>query len=467
MRASTSGSPPRRVLYAVQRWALAGLIGLALMPSAGVAQDSHYWNRQYGNRARLLGGTVIGSSDDLASVFYNPGALALVEDPQFVLTGNVVEYTRFSLTQPAEEVQSIGSTSLAGTPALFAGELRLKFLKDSRLAYSFLTRFSSQPRIKERFTLAADDLPAFPEFAGLTADLELDQGMSEYWAGLTWSIPLSPHIGLGISPFVTIRNQKGRTQLTAQGSGSFGDGILVFGDDFSFEDWRLLAKIGLAVVKDPWSAGVTLTTPSVHLWGDGSSRVDRSLVTSDGPSRILTGFDDGIAVDHHSPFAIGAGFGYTMGRFTLHTSAEYFTRISERVVFDGAEVSTPAFPDTLSTDLIQQADDVLNFGVGAEYGFSDRVAAFGSFRTDFSSTEQGSPENIGFTRFNIYHVAGGLDFPVDLSHFTLGVVYSWGRSFGEGLDPLTSLRDRVRLPDDATIDYRRLTAILGFTFVLE
>ena len=28
------------------------------------AQDAHYWNKQYGNRAYLLGGAVIGSSND-------------------------------------------------------------------------------------------------------------------------------------------------------------------------------------------------------------------------------------------------------------------------------------------------------------------------------------------------------------------------------------------------------------------
>jgi hypothetical protein len=38
--------------------------------------------------------------------------------------------------------------------------------------------------------------------------------------------------------------------------------------------------------------------------------------------------------------------------------------------------------------------------------------------------------NIAFSRFEIFHIAGRMDFPIDLSHFTLGAVYSWGGTSG-------------------------------------
>ncbi|MEE9578502.1 MAG: hypothetical protein V3W24_02925, partial [Gemmatimonadota bacterium] len=64
---------------------MAGLILGATAEAA--AQDAHYWTTQYGNRSRLLAGAVIGSVDDVSSVFYNPGALALLEKPELLLGG--------------------------------------------------------------------------------------------------------------------------------------------------------------------------------------------------------------------------------------------------------------------------------------------------------------------------------------------------------------------------------------------
>ena len=59
------------------------VVSVGLSPCFG--QDSHYWTNQFGNRARLLGGAVIGSTDDLSAVYYNPGGLALVEKSEILL----------------------------------------------------------------------------------------------------------------------------------------------------------------------------------------------------------------------------------------------------------------------------------------------------------------------------------------------------------------------------------------------
>ena len=93
----------------------------ALWAPAASAQDTHYWTEQYGNRARLLGGAVIGSSSDLSSVYYNPGRLALVNDPELLLAGNVFEYSIIRLTEE-ERDNDIKSSRFSLTPSLFAGE---------------------------------------------------------------------------------------------------------------------------------------------------------------------------------------------------------------------------------------------------------------------------------------------------------------------------------------------------------
>jgi hypothetical protein len=52
---------------------------------AAQAQDAHYWNDQYGTRAKLVGGLVVGSLVDLSATFYNPGAIAAVEAPRLIV----------------------------------------------------------------------------------------------------------------------------------------------------------------------------------------------------------------------------------------------------------------------------------------------------------------------------------------------------------------------------------------------
>lgn len=50
------------------------------------SQDTHYWNIQYGTRSTLLGGAVFGSVSDLSATYYNPGAIALFKDAEFILS---------------------------------------------------------------------------------------------------------------------------------------------------------------------------------------------------------------------------------------------------------------------------------------------------------------------------------------------------------------------------------------------
>jgi len=61
------------------------------------AQDTHYWNHQYGTRSTLLGGAVIGSVTDMAATYYNPAALALFPNPEILLSGKVYQYNSLNL----------------------------------------------------------------------------------------------------------------------------------------------------------------------------------------------------------------------------------------------------------------------------------------------------------------------------------------------------------------------------------
>jgi len=120
-------------------WVTALALLFSWVPGTALAQDSHYWNIQYGTRSLLLGGSSVGSASDLSAVYYNPGRLALVERPELLLSGTVFELTTVEFTEK-DGSRELLSTRFALSPSLVAGELRFGFLGSSRLSYSFLTR---------------------------------------------------------------------------------------------------------------------------------------------------------------------------------------------------------------------------------------------------------------------------------------------------------------------------------------
>lgn len=66
------------VFRKLQRTQLLTVSVLLIISSQAFSQDSHYWNIQYGTKATLLGGAVIGSVSDLSATYYNPGAISLL-----------------------------------------------------------------------------------------------------------------------------------------------------------------------------------------------------------------------------------------------------------------------------------------------------------------------------------------------------------------------------------------------------
>src|SRR6185436_16883213 len=81
--------PRRRLVKNVTLSATLTALGLLATPAR--AQDAQYWDIQYGPVGQLLGGSVVGSARDLSATYYNPGGLALGEDPHFLLTVQAVK----------------------------------------------------------------------------------------------------------------------------------------------------------------------------------------------------------------------------------------------------------------------------------------------------------------------------------------------------------------------------------------
>lgn len=313
------------------------LVVIATVPIG--AQDSHYWTNQFGNRARLLGGAVVGSTRDVSAVFYNPGALALVDEPEVLLAGNVLELTRIRLTARPDDGDDVTTTTVRLSPSLFAGELRTRSTTN-RFAYSFLTKQSAGFEAEDRRAGGGEAL-GMPDLEFVSNDTSLEMNPSEYWVGGTWARQASSNLGIGVSQFVAVRNHGASFQELVQTLGEDKDdaALGVLSREFRYRDWRLLWKIGIATRIRNSELGVTITTPGLSIGGNGKSSLTRSGVSTfpeggGAPSPSIASDSQRISADYHSPLSIAVGGAHRFGRTRLHVSAEWFNRVPEYTILD-------------------------------------------------------------------------------------------------------------------------------------
>ena len=453
----------------------ATFVVLLALGAPAAAQDSQYWDIQYGPVGQLLHGQVVGSTRDLSATYYNPGGLSLGEDPDFLLSVQAFKRQNVTTT-PLEggEFLNVSDTEWGTFPGFVAFAFPESWLGErTRLAFSLLTRQESNQRINQRF--AGDEAITGGRFGLETL---YDQRMQETWGGLTLSRRIGERWGIGATFYGVYRSQRSRWEQNLQLAVPSGQGLaaLVI-NDFDYGHWRLLGKVGLAWEGDALRLGATVTTPGASLFGSGNVGVTRSAtgVDLDGDGRpdslLLNGLEEGADSTYKSSWAFAGGGAWRRGSLQLHLSAEYFAPVSQFTVIEG-----PRIPPSGSTvDLTQTLEGVLNAGVGAEYWLdgvsADRGAAsggtvlYGSFATDFSASPELVRGEASTSNQNHYHLTVGSAFSVGSSRFSLGLSYAFGKSrtdFGAtGLPPEVPIIGQGR---EADVRFSRIVFVLGYLF---
>ena len=430
------------------------------------AQDANYWTEQVGNKARLLGGAVIGSVRDLSAVYYNPGALALREEREILLAGRVIEYHSYSANTPLFQGQNFGWTRVMMPPSLFAGEIRVDNSGKNRMAYSFLTRQNIYYKLRNRLEITRANT-VFQNLEFVANDFDNMLHLSEYWIGATWANKITPRIGLGLTTFLAVRNHLVERQNRTQGLTESGEAAIAMAtDDFDYQHWRFLWKIGLATWLEKWQVGITITTPSLGLAGSGARSYDRTIAsqfvdTAGNPlNSVATNFQE-TSASFRSPFSLGFGASRNFSKTRIHFAAEWFAPFPGYEILDTEPFFGQTSGEPIETDVIQDLKGVFNLAFGVEYQLKDNLSLMGAFSTDFDAAEPGSRDTASVARVNIYHLSGGATFRVGSSDLTLGGRLSFGSSpydFLGGVNPAFK---------DIEFSYFRASVVLGFDFLIQ
>ena len=453
----------------------AALVALAMLmgTTEAAAQDAQYWTNQYGTTGNLLGGAVVGSVVDLSAVFYNPGAVSLIEDPELIATSKVLEAVNVSVDGTGDLNIELSDLTLGVAPGFFAGLVPLNALGKHVLGYSFLTRYKFDAELRTAGSGTADFVGD-----GLEEDYFLELGfnsrLSESWGGVTWSYPLGRRFGIGVTTFVTVRSHRSRSVVTGEAFQPAGpSGAVTLLDlGYKYNHYGVLWKGGVTYDWLGFSLGLTATTPRIKVFGSGETLVNRLILGQDPDGDgipdplFVADVQDDLSVTYKSPWSLAGGASYSVGRnTTLHGTAEWYNDVPRYDVIQADPFVGQSTGDTLTIEVTQELGNVINFGVGVEQRFTPGFSLSASFRTDNSALEPGKFTDVSVASWNIYFLTVGSSFSLGSGDFTLGLSYGFGsQDSSEFISNPPDDEIIEPLPDDARIKYSSMRLIIAFSF---
>ena len=434
---------------------------LLLVPAGARAQDAHYWTAQYGPRASLLGGAVIGSISDVSGTYYNPGSLGLAESLPFALSTSVYEYENVLIEDGAGTGVDLATTRTGVRPSLIAGTITSELLGSDVLAYSVLTRSSTTSDVGAQIIASGADLPSGLALEHLAGVARIESESSDLWAGLSYSHAFSSSFAAGLTWYGAQRSQRRRregiaTSIATDGSPSVS--IDMGGGNYSA--FRSLAKLGGYFVSGSVSAGVTVTTPSLHITGSGEFGVNDAIITSD-TTVLVADVQTDLSAKYKSPLSVGLGFGWHIGNARLNASGEWFDAIDPYVVMEGEDFVTQEPAEVQKFDVVQAMDDVFNWAVGVGYSLTESIIGYGSFATDYAGvTDDIERADLSIAPVDLYSASVGTEFVVERARVMLGAGFGWGSR------PADRITDLIGDEDfEANYVFKRFRVLFGFELV--
>ncbi len=419
-------------------------IGLLLVAPTCHAQDGHYWTQQYGTKSMLLSGSVIGGVEDLGAVYYNPGRLAQIENPAFLLSASVYEYNSLSATDAFGSKQSVSKSEIKGVPTLAAGTFKVKFLPKHHFAYAIMTRQLAD--VSFNYKNEMENVPngsfAIP-LKSFSGEFSITNKGNEQWMGLTWSYPISKKLSVGVTTNFSSNNQSKGANIELRAL-STTDSVAMYQyrRAYTYSETGLLWKIGLAGTFGKWNLGLTIKTPMIRLGGSGTynyqlfySSIPHLLDNRPNPppETYTSSSQEGIEVKSKSPLAIGFGITRPIGKSKIHFSTEWYSGISKYTLMAATpHISQSSPTTTVGFNLTDEMKSVWNAGVGLEFYISEHISGYGSFSTDFSSVPNDITRFIERTdeaannswKADFYQYGGGVVLDFKGADLTLGVTHT-------------------------------------------
>ena len=454
-----------------------------------IAQDDHYWAQQYGALSTLMGGAVVSGVNDNSAVYYNPAALAMIDNPSLSIDANVYRIDKILIRNGAGDGVNLNSSQLSVYPQIISGMINLFKSGKVKLSYTMLTRNHSNILINTRYTgKQIYEIPGYPGLSSTSFVTAFDyvNQINEQWFGIGAGYQATEKLGIGMSLFTSYRGQS--YQLTnyirevSPVDSGYMYGNQTNDEAIKYYTLRLIAKFGLIYSTGNWKYGMTLTTPSIGIFGRGNIQRELSnIIISDNPGYTENNFIIGdrqtnIKAAYRHPVSIAMGLEYYTSKTRLSVSAEYFLKIKEYTHINPAVepfIYPPSFVDSIDyKPLIDNflhvenaAKSVLNVAIGYNQKITKNLSLILGAATDFSSYLSTARSNIllhGFGDWDIYHLSAGLSYHREKHTVTMGLSYAVTPS--KAIQPYSMVFPKPETSTHANLSANSYSIVLGYTY---
>jgi hypothetical protein len=430
---------------------LSPLFALSLLtvyfPFLSFGQSNTYWTRSFNEESSLLSGAVVGGGAGPTAIYFNPASISEVTASKLSVNASLFSFDFINIRNALGEDLHVKASRGAIEPRFVSYMIKSKAFEKWSFEIAILNNELSRTEMTESVDKMEDVL------AGITGDeryfavYHYSNQFRDDWIGIGGSVNLSEKLRAGGSMFVTIKSLKYSEALTIEAY-SLNDSILLYGnyvpfyvassqysEYLKFNDYRLTWKGGLIYQTVNFSAGISVTTPSLGgIYSDGkrNSRIASQTNITDPesgepvPDYIVADYKEkgDVKVGFKTPFSLAAGFNYHYpgtGR-TFYTSVEFFGKVDPYRMVEADE----------------SPDIGVDYGLGSvkynEWTLRKDLLLMGGIRTDFSykkNFDYGQYADYNKTRtaeVNLYHLTCGLSANVLGQDIIAGLQYSVGHT---------------------------------------
>jgi len=460
-----------------------------VITQTGKAQDSHYATYQFGTRSAMMGGAVIGSARENASIFYNPGSLGFVDSNSITLSANMYQVERIRIAD-AEGKQDQISTSLIGVVPLMVSGMLGQSRKRIKIGYGVITpvnfNMKANSKLVGQFPVVNDaESPGNEIYIGET---QTSSQLAEIQGIIGVGYKMSTHWAFGISGFAIGRNQDFRKRISNRYFVNNGQNSLSsFAQErnASYFHLRMAFKLGLGYRSKRFAAGFTILPPSLGIASSGSiqSEIFGTHILYNGIRQdfLFNEQQDKLRVKYKSPLSLTAGINWTVRRTTYGLSAEYYAPQAIYTVMEiGQDRSNKLglFPKIEKNQVFLSQKtgrkQVLNLAFAYEYVITRHVILVASIRSNMSYYHNGLDHFEGIkteiSTWNLYHIRSGLILKQGHSQLTVGFLYGFGSDQNRPQTDEFPRLDEARFLESNTgfskASYGSLGFLLGYSFLL-
>ena len=442
------------------------LIACYLIPGRlTTAQTDYYWSTNLNEESSMLAGAVVGGGANVGSIYYNPSLISTSKKSLISFNASLFSWEFYTLYNALGNGINLRRSRFKVQPRFISYVFTLEKAPQLTFQAVVFSKAASKIDFSKAVSLEKDIILALPGKERYFANFKYINNYNETWVGIGTSFNTSFKLSVGISMFGTVKSQSyhynvdiyagpvSDTINTGSGEVPYYAASTMQYEYLTYNNYRLIWKIGASYKVGGFNLGLNITTPSLSVFSDYKAvtgKTSQSNITNPDGTGMMPDYDIAdeqvkkeIKVNSKDPFSIAFGAKYRdpSEKNSFYATIEYFSRLAPYKLVT-SEVNTgittgnifDLLPNKDWLSYVSGANRVLNAALAYKRELNENFLLLGGFKTDFNNKkdinyhEYSAYKRIYSMSFNLYHFTGGVLGTYKGNRFFAGLQYSVGNT---------------------------------------